>query len=362
MNIRPLQIKVRDLVKGYYDSGEDGVWSMDNNLNIRPPYQREFVYDDRKRDLVIDSIRSELPLNTMYWARNDNGWEVMDGQQRTLSICKYVNGDFSVNGRYYHNLTQDQQDQILDYDMFTVYECDGLDSEKLEWFRRINTAGEPLTEQELLNAVYSGPWLTSAKKYFSKTGCPAYKVAADYIRGTPIRQDYLATALDWVSGKMVPEYMAYHQHDEDAEELWESFSEIIRWVKRVFPVYRSQMKGLDWGRLYREHHDVQHSDERDAEVEALFANPEIQAPKGIYEYVLSRNESVLKLRTFDEVVKRQKYEEQEHRCPMCMREGNMNQYEYKQMDGDHIVPFGMGGRTVPDNCQMLCIRHNRGMR
>jgi len=362
MNVDRIPMTVRRMVEGYTDRGEDGVWSMNGKLNIRPPYQREFVYNDKKRDLVIDSVMQNLPLNTMYWAVQDNGWEVLDGQQRILSICKYVNGDFSYKGMYFHNLQEDAQKAILDYGMFTVYVCEGTDTEKLEWFKRINVSGEPLNEQELLNAVYAGPWLTSAKKYFSKTGCPAYRLAGGYIKGAPIRQDFLATALDWVSNGHTAEYMAYHQHDENADELWEQFKTIIAWVRGVFPIYRPVMKGLDWGRLYHEYKDAWHSDERDDEVDALFRNDEIQSPKGIFEYVLSRNESVLKLRTFDETTKRLRYEEQYHQCPMCLREGNAKEYAYEEMDGDHIVPFRLGGRTIPENCQMLCIRHNRGSR
>ena len=360
MDVNIMPMTIRKLVQGYMDKGEDGVWSMNGKLNIRPPYQREFIYDDRKRDLVIDSVMNGLPINTMYWARNDNGWEVMDGQQRTLSICKYVNGDFSYKGRYFHNLTQDEQDVILDYDMFTVYDCDGTDSEKLDWFKRINTAGEPLNRQELLNAVYSGPWLTDAKRYFSGTRGPAYRIGAGYIKGVPIRQDFLATVLDWISGGHREEYMAYHQYDDDAEALWDYFKTVIGWVKTVFPKYRNQMKDVNWGRLYRDYGNIWHSDERDAQVEALFMNDEIQSPKGIFEYVLSGNESVLKLRTFDRDTKWRKYELQNHRCPMCVREGNLKEYKFEEMDGDHIVPFSMGGKTVADNCQMLCIRHNRG--
>lgn len=179
----------------------------------------------------------------MYWAvREDGHFEVIDGQQRTLSICQYVSGDFSINGLAFHNLQDDQQKQILDYKLM-VYHCSGTDSEKLEWFKTINIAGEELTDQELRNAVYAGPWTADAKRYFSKTGCPAYGLASNYLKGSPIRQEYLETAIDWQSEGKIENHMSKHQHDENASELWHYFQNVIGWAKATFPKYRKEMKG-----------------------------------------------------------------------------------------------------------------------
>ena len=196
MKIELNEITVKKLTDGFVDNAEQGVVAYGGKLDIRPPYQREFIYKDKQRDAVIDSVRKDFPLNVMYWAvREDGDYEVIDGQQRTLSICQYVNGDFSINGLAFHNLKDDQQQQILGYKLM-VYFCSGTDSEKLDWFRTINIAGEEHTDQELRNAVYAGPWTADAKRYFSKTGCPAYGLASDYLRGSPIRQEYLETAID----------------------------------------------------------------------------------------------------------------------------------------------------------------------
>ena len=183
----------------------------------------------------------------MYWAvRKDGNYEVIDGQQRTLSICQYVNGDFSINGLAFHNLQDDQQQQILGYALM-VYFCSGTDSEKLDWFRTINIAGEEHTDQELRNAVYAGPWTTDAKRYFSKTNCAAYGLASDYLRGNPIRQEYLETTIDWQSNGEINDYMSQHQHDKNATPLWHYFQGVINWVKATFPKYRKEMKGIEVG-------------------------------------------------------------------------------------------------------------------
>ena len=189
MKIQLLEVTVRELAAGYADNDEGGVVGYGGKLDIRPAYQREFIYKDKQRDAVVNTVRKNFPLNVMYWAvREDGGYEVIDGQQRTISICKYVDGDFAFENRYFHNLQSDEQQQILDYKLM-IYSCSGTDSEKLEWFRTINIAGEKLTEQELRNAVYSGPWVTDAKRYFSKTNCAAYNIGGDYLQGTAIRQD-----------------------------------------------------------------------------------------------------------------------------------------------------------------------------
>ncbi|MCK5538618.1 MAG: DUF262 domain-containing protein, partial [Bacteroidales bacterium] len=194
MKIELKEITVRELTNGYEDNEEAGVVGFNGKLDIRPPYQREFIYKDKQRDAVIDTITKEFPLNVMYWAvREDGNFEVIDGQQRTISICQYVNGDFAYMFRYFHNLSNDEQEQILDYKLM-VYVCSGTDSEKLQWFKTINIAGEKLTEQELRNAVYAGSWVSDAKRYFSKSTCPAYGIGGDYLNGSAIRQEYLETA------------------------------------------------------------------------------------------------------------------------------------------------------------------------
>lgn len=198
MEIELEKISIKQLVANYQDNEEAGVTGFDGLLNIRPPYQREFVYSDKQREAVINTVIRGFPLNMMYWAVTENGFEIIDGQQRTVSICQFIDGVYSYNNRYFHNLQKDEQDAILDYEL-TVYKCSGTDSEKLDWFRTINIAGEKLTEQELRNAVYSGSWTSDVKRYFSKTQCAAYQLADKYMSGSPIRQDYLETAISWVN-------------------------------------------------------------------------------------------------------------------------------------------------------------------
>lgn len=251
MKIELHEISVRDVVNGYIDSAENGVVGYGGRLNIRPAFQREFIYKDRQRDEVIKTIRKNFPLNVMYWVQSDNGgYELLDGQQRTISVCQYVKGEFSIEHMAFHNLTQDEQDQILDYPLM-IYICEGTDKEKLDWFKIINIAGEQLTNQELRNAIYTGEWLSEAKKYFSKTGCPAYQIAGDYLNGSALRQDYLETALKWISardGMEIEDYMSQHQHDTNCNELWLYFQGVVNWVKATFPKHRSKlMKGLEWG-------------------------------------------------------------------------------------------------------------------
>src|SRR5688572_21971440 len=218
-----LRITVRELADGYEDNAEGGVVGYGGKLDIRPPYQREFIYKDKQRNAVIESVRRDFPLNVMYWAVRDDGtYEVIDGQQRTLSICQYVNGDYSIDGMYFHSLQDDQRDQILNYECM-VYFCTGTPSEKLDWFSTINIAGEEHSDQELRNAVYAGPWTADAKRYFSKTGCPAYGLAGEYLKGAPIRQEFLETAIEWRSEGRIEEYMSKHQHDKNATPLWQYF-------------------------------------------------------------------------------------------------------------------------------------------
>lgn len=216
MKIELKEITIRELTEGYVDNAENGVVGYNGKLDIRPPYQREFVYKDKQRDAVIETINKNFPLNVLYWAVCENGrFEVIDGQQRTISIAQYVNGDFSLNGLYFHNLQKDEQEKILNYKLM-IYWCTGTDSEKLAWFKIINIAGEKLTDQELRNAVYSGTWVTDAKRYFSKNGCAAYQIGEKYLNGSAIRQEYFETAIKWISDNNIEEYMAKHQHEPNA--------------------------------------------------------------------------------------------------------------------------------------------------
>ena len=358
MQIELKKITIRELAQGYRDSAEEGVVGYGSKLNIRPKYQREFVYKDKQRDAVITTIKQGYPLNVMYWAVCENGtYEVIDGQQRTISICQYVNGDFAYDMRYFHNLQSDEQNKILDYEL-TIYLCSGTDSEKLEWFRTINIAGEKLTDQELRNAVYSGSWVSDAKRYFSKSGCPAYAIASNYLTGSAIRQDYLETAIGWIAEREhynIEFYMAQHQHDANAAALWLYFQNVINWVQLIFPKYRKEMKGVDWGALYNNYgeapFDANFLEKRVAE---LMLDEDVTNKKGIYAYLLTGEERHLSIRAFSDKMKREAYERQDGICASC-GEG----FLLEQMEADHITPWSEGGTTTADNCQMLCRRCNR---
>ncbi len=361
MNIQLHEIMVREIVEGYKDMGEGGVIGYGGKLNIRPKYQREFVYDQKKRDAVIDTINKGFPLNVMYWAVNEDGtYEILDGQQRTISFCQYVNGDFSINSRYFHNLTLPERELILNYKVL-IYFCEGSEKEKLDWFRIINIAGEKLTDQELRNATYTGAWLANAKTIFSKSNCAAYLLAKDYVTGTPIRQDYLETAISWISGGKIEDYMAVHQHDPNANELWTYFQNVINWVKLTFPKYRKEMKGINWGELYDGYHaKVYDTDKLEEQIKVLMLDDDVSNKKGIYKYVITGDERSLNIRAFSESQKRKAYERQGGICPMCEQEGREHiHYAFDEMEGDHITPWREGGKTVDWNCQMLCKAHNR---
>lgn len=355
MEITLHETTVGEVYQGYINDDEEGVYALDGKLSIRPKYQREFVYDDAKRNAVIDTITKGFPLNVMYWVKTDDGnYEVLDGQQRTISFCEYLDGNFTVDYRGFHNLTADEQQQILDYPL-TIYICEGKDSEKLDWFRTINIAGEKLTDQELRNAVYAGEWLTDAKRYFSKTNCVAYRKGKDYLTGSPIRQDYLQTVLKWISNGNIEEYMAEHQHDSNAGVEWAYFQKVIDWVKATFPNYRKEMKGIDWGSLYAAHKDeTLNPTELEQQIKDLMMDDDITNKKGIYAYVLDGDERHLSIRAFTPAMKREAYERQEGICPVCG-----GHFDLEQMEGDHITPWSEGGKTTADNCQMLCKDCNR---
>lgn len=382
MKIELVKIKIRDLVEDYEDNDELGVRAHGGKLDVRPPYQREFVYKDKQRDAVMATLRKDFPLNVMYWAVIDKPsndgveYEIIDGQQRTISICQYVEGDFSIqiDGHQlaFHNLQSDQRDQILNYELM-VYLCQGTDSEKLDWFKTINIAGEKLTDQELRNAVYHGTWVTAAKKYFSKNGCPAYGIASDYMSGTPIRQEFLETAIEWFNDGKIDEYMAAHQHDTNANELWLYFKAVIDWVETMFPKKRAPMKSVKWGPL----HDQYKNSKLDpvgleVRISALMGDVDVKNKRGIYEFVLGGeiDTKLIEVRVFDEKIRLAAYGSQtmhaeKHaisNCPMCVAGSNNNTtrlYELREMDADHVTAWSKGGATDLANCQLLCVPHNR---
>jgi hypothetical protein len=355
MNIELREITIRELTEDYEDNEEAGVIGYGGKLDIRPPYQREFIYKDKQRDAVIDTVTKEFPLNVMYWAvREDGNYEVIDGQQRTISVCQFVEGDFAFNNRYFHNLQLNERAEILNYKLM-IYLCSGTDSEKLEWFKTINIAGEKLTDQELRNAVYSGSWVSDVKRYFSKNGCAAYGLGGDYLTGSAIRQDYLETTIKWISNDGIEQYMAKNQHEPNANELWLYFQAVINWVKIVFPKYRREMKGIDWGFLYNEFKDQKlDSKKLETEISTLMEDEDVDSKKGIYTYVLTRKEKHLNIRAFSPNQKREAYERQDGICVECEEP-----FAIEEMEADHITPWHDGGKTSAANCQMLCKEDNR---
>ncbi len=365
MKIQLTEIPIRDLVSGYKDSAEEGVVAYGGKLDIRPPYQREFVYREKQRNAVIETVRNGFPLNVMYWVKNGDGtFELLDGQQRSLSICQFIDNVFSIedkvlgSARAFHNLRKDEQEKILDYKLM-VYVCEGNDSEKLNWFRVINTAGEKLTDQELRNAIYVGPWVMDAKRYFSKTGCVAFKLGEKYVNGSPIRQDYLEKVLKWAVDRdgaySVEDYMSRHQFDSTAAPLWDYFSRIIGWVKTYFTKYYKEMKGVEWGILFNKYGGNSYDPKELAiRIEELRGDDDVTNLKGIFEYVLGGDERLLSIRSFTVREATVAYQSQNGICPKCGKH-----FEQSQMQADHITPWSKGGHTVPENLQMLCADCNR---
>lgn len=355
MQIKLHEIYIKDLVKDYKNKEEEWVTWYSWLLNIRPKYQREFVYKDSQRDAVIETIKKDFPLNVMYWVKNDdNTFEVLDWQQRTISICEYVNSKYSINFRYFHNLTDTEKEQILNYKLM-IYFCEWNDKEKLERFKTINIAWEKLTTQELRNAIYTWTWLSDAKRYFSKTSCPAYSMASDYLNGSPIRQDYLETVISWISNDNIEEYMAKNQNAPNANELWLYFQSVINWTKTIFPNYRKEMKWVNFWALYNEFKDnFFDSKELEKEISKLMQDEDVTKKSWIYEYILTKNEKYLNIRAFTPNTKREAYEKQKGICVKCLKH-----FEINEMEADHITPWHEWWKTTPENCQMLCKNCNR---
>lgn len=365
MKIEKNAIKVSKLVDQYVNSDEEGVRGYSGKLDIRPRYQREFIYKPKQQELVIESILEGCPLNTMYWAVRDDGtFEIIDGQQRTISICEFIENNYSVTNLFTNNrpksfsrLSDTVQKRILDYSL-DIYLCYGTSEEKLRWFEKINVVGEKLKEQELLNAVYVSEWLLDAKRYFSKSNCSAWNIGKNYMSGTPIRQDYLHTVLKWITKGNIKEYMLnrMNQKDQSAEELWKYFNNIIDWIKATFPKTRPKlMQGIDWGYLYETYHK-EYRNARDLEkrISELLKSDILKNAKGIYRFVLSGDKRDLSFRNFTNKEKWAKFEEQKGICVICEEK-----FVFDDMEGDHVIAWSEGGDTLMNNLQMLCKNCNR---
>ena len=386
---------IRDLCEGYTGNDDgfttDSIFGYNGKLNIRPAYQRNNVYNDEKRDAVIQTILDDCPLNVIYWVDKEDGtYEMLDGQQRTLAICNYIAGHFSVvSDRFPKSVPQqdfpnlqtnlpDLANKILDYEL-DIYVCKGSASEKLKWFHIINTSGEPLNEQELRNSSYTGKWLSSAKGYFSSANGRGVTLAdinpnnnnqEPLVGGNWNRQEYLETALSWASileNKTIEDYMLAHRGDEDASKLWQTFSAIIEWVRGKFITYNSALKAFNWGQIYKDCQNGLYAgsiinksaSKINDEIIRLINDDEVTASmKGIYQYIITGDGRYLQIRQFDEKTARSIYERQKHHCPDCLKEGNKREYAFKEMHADHIQPWSKGGKTEEKNCQMLCAKHN----
>lgn len=373
-------LTVKDISEGFvYNEYEGkGLFGWNGRLTIQPEYQRNYIYADGKRDVaVIDSLLKGYPLGLLYFVRvGEDKYEILDGQQRVTSFGRYITSKFAIkdeNGmeQYFDGLSEDKQKKILNAPL-TIYICEGKESEIKEWFETINIVGEPLNPQELLNAIHSGPFVTRAKEEFSNSQNALIQKWSAYISGDVNRQDYLATALKWVSKGNVSAYMSKHRRDDNIVELKTYFNSVIDWVSSVFNDVLPQMKGLEWGMLYEKYHTQSFNPQKiHEEVTKLYNDIFVQNKKGIFEFVLggSTDTKLLNVRVFDEPTKRAVYGKQTSEaqskgisnCPMCVLEDLSNKdkiWEYKDMDADHVTAWSKGGATDISNCQMLCRTHN----
>lgn len=358
MQIKLEEHTIEELVNGYKDSAENGVVAFGGKLNVRPAYQREFVYKEKERNAVINTVQQGFPLNVMYWVHDGKGnYELLDGQQRTISICQYCNSDYSLNNRAFHNLTPPERQQILNYKLM-IYVCEGDEKEQLDWFKTINIAGVQLSEQELRNAIYTGTWLSDAKRYFSRVNGAAYRLGNKLLSGEFNRQAYLETAISWIADRdgldSIEAYMSKHQHDLNANDMWLYFQSVIAWVNATF-TYRKEMKGVQWGLLYNKYGKANLDPATlEKRIAILMTDDDISTKRGIYYYVLDGEEKHLSIRAFTDSQKRTAYERQQGICPKCNKH-----FEIQDMQGDHITPWSKGGHTVIENLQMLCADCNR---
>lgn len=376
-------ITVKEICDGFvYNELEGrGLFGLSGKLTIQPEYQRNYIYasDGGKREVaVIESLLKDYPIGLIYFNKvSENNLEVLDGQQRITSVGRFVTDKFAIkdeNGmeQYFGGMAKDKKAKILETKLL-IYECEGTESQIKEWFKTINIAGVPLNNQELLNAVYSGPFVTKAKEEFSNSQNANIQKWSAYVSGSANRQDFLECALDWVSKGNIGDYMSKHRKDKNIDELKKYFNTVIDWVSSVFADVESEMRGLEWGRLYEEHHKkVYNPTKVSAEVRKLYGDPYIKNRRGIFEYILGGSVDVklLEVRVFDEATKRSTYESQtvkakkkeESNCSLCAVGHDANKgkiWSFIEMDADHVAAWSKGGATSVKNCQMLCKTHNR---
>lgn len=376
-----VDITVKDICDGFvYNQLEGkGLFGLSGKLTIQPEYQRNYIYADGKRDVaVIESILKGYPLGLIYFNKiDDNNLEVLDGQQRITSFGRFVTNKLAIkdeNGmeQYFDSIAADKQAKILDAKLL-IYECEGTESEIKEWFKTINIAGVPLNDQELLNAVYSGPFVTLGKEEFSNSQNANIQKWSAYVAGSADRQKFLERAFDWVSKGNIGDYMSQHRFDTNITELKNYFTSVIDWVSTVFIDVESEMQGLEWGRLYETYRKQPYNSKTvTEEVKKLYADPYIKNRKGVFEYILggSVDTKLLEVRVFDEATKKSTYAIQTaeaekngiSNCPLCAIGNNSNKtriYKLKEMDADHVTAWSKGGKTATSNCEMLCKTHNR---
>lgn len=374
-------ITIKDICDGFvYNELEGkGLFGLSGKLTIQPEYQRNYIYADGKRDVaVIHSILKGYPLGLIYFNKVSNeAFEVLDGQQRITSFGRYVTNKFAVKDenqieQYFSGIASDKQQKILDTKIL-IYECEGTESEIKEWFKTINIAGVPLNDQELLNAVFSGPFVTKCKEEFSNSQNSNIQKWSAYVSGSAIRQQYLECALKWVSKGNIGDYMSQHRFDNNINELKTYFNTVIDWISSVFIDVEDEMCGLEWGQLYETYHKTAYNPKKVSEkVKELYADPYVKNRKGVFEFILggSTDTKILDIRVFDEATKKSVYAKQtqlaesknESNCPHCLlgHDSNKNKiWKLAEMDADHVAAWSKGGVTDIKNCQMLCKTHNR---
>jgi uncharacterized protein with ParB-like and HNH nuclease domain len=376
-------ITVKEICEGFFYNELEGkgLFGLAGKLTIQPEYQRNYIYasDGGKREMaVIDSVLKEYPIGLIYFNKvSDDKFEVLDGQQRITSLGRFITDKFAIkdeNGspQYFGGMAKDKQAKILDTKLL-IYECEGTESEIKEWFKTVNIAGVPLNDQELLNAVYSGPFVTLAKEEFSNSQNANIQKWSAYIKGSANRQDFLERALDWVSKGNIGDYMSRHRNDKNITELKTYFNSVIDWISSVFIDVENEMRGLEWGRLYETYRKKSYDFKKvSAEVHKLYVDPYVKNRKGIFEFILggSTDTKLLDVRVFDEATKRSVYAKQtkeakakeKSNCPLCTVGHGANKskiWSFGEMEADHVSAWIKGGATSVKNCQMLCKTHNR---